>query len=94
MGGHGQDFGQELVSESVSEADSDSDMRFFETSDTDSIAEPRAQSSRDVRVFLETYTAEIEKTGEMTSRHLTISNIQTSRDNTVIHLSTIPQQSL
>ena len=36
LGGHGQEFGHELVSESVSEADSDSDTRFFETSDADS----------------------------------------------------------
>ena len=34
MGGHGQEFGHELVSES--EGDSDSSTRFFETSDTDS----------------------------------------------------------
>ena len=31
LGGHGQEFGHELVSESVSEADSDSDTRFFGT---------------------------------------------------------------
>ena len=33
LGGHGQEFGHEPVSESVTEADSDT--RFFETSDTD-----------------------------------------------------------
>ena len=36
MGGHGQDFGHEFVSESVSEADTDKDRGFFGTSDTDS----------------------------------------------------------
>ena len=33
LSGHGEEFGHELVSESVSEADSD--KRFFETSDWD-----------------------------------------------------------
>ena len=32
---NGHDFGHELMSESVSEADSDTDTRFFGTSDTD-----------------------------------------------------------
>ena len=36
MNGHGHDFGHEIVSGSVSEADSDTDARFFGTSDTDS----------------------------------------------------------
>ena len=35
LGGRGQEFGHERVSESVSEADSDTS--FFETSDTDSV---------------------------------------------------------
>ena len=62
----------------------------FETSDTDYIAEPRALSLCDVRFFSENFTAGIENAGKMTSRHLTISNINSSRENTVIHLSTIP----
>ena len=35
MGGLGHDFGHESVSVPVSEADSDSDTRFCQTSDTD-----------------------------------------------------------
>ena len=33
MNGHGHDFGYDFLSESVSEADSDTDTRFFGTSD-------------------------------------------------------------